>query len=76
MPETRPAGWYRDPQDPHRHRHWDGGAWATASAEETFGVETRAWSRSPADEPEASRWERVAAPTGRDGPGPRARASR
>lgn len=54
MPETRPAGWYRDPQDPHRHRHWDGGAWATASAEETFGAETRARSRSPTDEPESS----------------------
>ncbi len=40
MPETRPAGWYRDPRDPHRHRHWDGGAWAAASAEETFGPAT------------------------------------
>jgi uncharacterized protein (AIM24 family) len=24
---TTPAGWYPDPQDPARHRYWDGAAW-------------------------------------------------
>ena len=23
----RPIGWYRDPEDPRRHRYWDGERW-------------------------------------------------
>ncbi len=30
------AGWYADPADPHLQRYWDGAAWTTATAPQTF----------------------------------------
>lgn len=27
--DGREPGWYQDPQDPRRHRYWDGDSWQT-----------------------------------------------
>jgi hypothetical protein len=31
---NQPAGWYRDPVSPNRHRYWDGAVWGDCVGEE------------------------------------------
>lgn len=37
----RDPGWYPDPRDPSRRRHWDGSRWSELSAGEAFGPPMR-----------------------------------
>ena len=60
----RPPGWYPDPRDPTRHRHWDGSQWSELSATTPFPTDGP--TTGPASGPGSAAAAAVAPATGPD----------